>query len=186
MSFFDNIKKILHGSPSSDRENISEPIVEIPRIYKEFSGSYRIGILCYHEGYDTQEEISNYKKKLEQLGYECDVIMFIDSKEKENNIYLPYFDWNDLDKKTFQPHSPKTDRIIVKKYDILFNLFFQNCKPLQYIAQMSQARCRVGPNIENTKKVSDILVPSIENNIPSLISNINTTLKLKPYERKQI
>ncbi len=173
--------------PVESIQNLFAQEDEIVREFKNFSNTYRIGILCYFTDYDMQEEISNYKKRLEQLGYECDVLLFIDKKEKESNIYLQYFDWNDLDKKTMLPHSPKTDRIIVKKYDMLFNLYFRESLPLMYISQMSQARCRVGPFNEALKKVSDILIPcEDEQGVASMIININKILNLKPYERKQI
>lgn len=173
--------------PVENKPGLFEQEDEVMREFKNFSNSYRIGILCYFTDYDMQEEIANYKKRLEQLGYECDVLLFIDKKERENNIYLQYFDWNDLDKKNMQPHSPKTDRIIVKKYDMLFNLYFQDSMPLHYISKMSQARCRVGPFIESMKKVSDILIPcNNDESLAALIININSILKLKPYERKPI
>jgi len=187
LSIFKNIQKFILSNTRDTKPDIFAQEDEVMREFKNFSNSYRIGILCYFTDYDMQEEISNYKKRLEQLGYECDVLLFIDKKERENNIYLQYFDWNDLDKKTLLPHSPKTDRIIVKKYDMLFNLYFQPSLPLLYIAQMSQAKCRVGPYNDALKKVSDILIPCDEGeNIASLIIHINSTLKLKPYERKNI
>lgn len=187
MSFFKNIQKLILPKPADNMANQSAQEDEIPREFKNFANTYRIGILCYYTDYEMQEEIANYKKRLEQLGYECDVLLFIDKKDKESNIYLQYFDWNDLDKKTNMPHSPKTDRIIVKKYDMLFNLYFNNSPQLMYISQMSQAKCRVGPYNDSLKKVSDILIlcPK-ENDIATLIININKTLNLKPYERKQI
>lgn len=187
MSIFKNIQNLLIPKPADDKPALFEHGDEVMREFKNFSNSYRIGILGYFTDQEMQEELSNYKKRLEQLGYECDVLIFIDKKERENNIYLQYFDWNDLDKKTMQPHSPKTDRIIVKKYDMLFNLYFHDSMQLKYISQMSQAKCRVGPFNEALKKVSDILIPcQKENDLASLIININTILNLKPYERKPI
>lgn len=187
MSFFKNIQKLILPKAAENPDSLLAAENEVAREFKNFSNSYRIGILCYFTDYDMQEEIANYKKRLEQLGYECDVLLFIDKKERENNVYLQYFDWNDLDKKTLLPHSPKTDRIIVKKYDMLFNLYFQDCLALKYIAKLSQAKCRVGPFNEALKNASDILIPCHDQqNIANLIININSTLKLKPYERKQI
>ena len=187
MSFLKNIQNLISPKPVENMPNIFGQESEVIRGFKNFSNSYRIGILCYFTDYEMQEEISNYKKRLEQLGYECDVLLFIDKKERENNIYLHYFDWNDLDKKTTMPHSPKTDRIVVKKYDMLFNLYFQDSAQLKYIAQLSMARCRVGPFVEPLKSVSDILIPCGDTpDIATLIININSILNLKPYARKQI
>ncbi|HMN32115.1 MAG TPA: hypothetical protein PKA54_01945 [Chitinophagaceae bacterium] len=186
MSFFNQIIKILTGSENSTNEIKTEPSVNINREYKDFTNSYRIGILCYFESYESQNIIFNYKQKLEQLGFECDALMFVDKMEKENNVLLPYFNWEDLDKKSKLPHSPKTDRVIVKKYDLMLNLFFNDCKQLKYIAQMSQAKCRVGPNNHNLIPISDILIHNENQNIQTLITSINQILKIKPYERKPI
>ncbi len=186
MSFFDNIKKLFQSEENTITEKKIEPVDVIKREYRDFSNSYRIAILCYFDNYENQSEILNYKRKIEQLGFECDTLMFVDKNEKENNALLPYFNWEDLDKKSKLPHSPKTDRVILKKYDLLFNLFFNDCKQLKYIAQMSQAKCRVGPYNDNLKPISDILISCQENDITSLIASINNTLKIKPYERKPI
>ncbi|MBL7765376.1 MAG: hypothetical protein JNJ58_04750 [Chitinophagaceae bacterium] len=155
--------------------------------FVDFSTTYRIGILCYFTDFDAQDVIGNYKKKLEQFGYECDVLMYVDNKVIDPKIFLQTFSWEDLEKKTQIPHSPRTDRFIVKKYDLLFNLFFEDCPQLIHLANQSQARCRVGPFNEAVKGCSDILIPITDgNNLESLIIYINKTLNFKPYERKQI
>ena len=189
MSFFKNLKDRLIPVPSPT-ENAVPLFAEVEQVKHEFvnfSNAYRIGILCYFTDYDSQEVVGNYKKKLEQLGYECDAIMFIDKKERENNIYLQFFDHNDLDRKTNMPHSPRTDRYIVKRYDLLINLFTQNCPQLLHISKLSQARCRVAPYLEHFKQYADLMILCEENfSLDSIITNINQSLNLKPYERKQI
>ena len=187
MSFFKNIQEKFSAKKTEDLAQTTDEIVEVKREFKNFANSYRIGILCYYTDLQTQNEISNYKKQLENFGYECDVLMFLDQKEPENGIFLQTFDWNDLDKKTGMPHSPRTDRYTVKKYDMLFNLYFADSKPLKYLAKLSQAKCRVGPYVETLKQVSDILIIcENDTSISSLIIKINNTLNLKPYERRQI
>lgn len=189
MSFFQKLKEKLIPVPNT--ENATPLFAEEEQIRHEFVNfpmSYRLGILCYYVDYDSQEIIGNYKKKLEQLGYECDVIMFIDKKERENNIYLQFFDHNDLDKKTNMPHSPRTDRYIVKRYDLLINLYTQNCPQLLYISKLSQARCRVAPYVEHFKKYADLMILCEDNDfrLETIIDRLNKSLNLKPYERKQI
>lgn len=188
MSLFKKLKERI--IPTTTVENAVPLFSEEEQIKHEFVNfpmSYRIGILCYFTTIEDQEEISNYKKKLEQLGYECDLIMFIDKKERENAVFLQSFDHNDLDKKTNMPHSPRTDRYIVKRYDLLINLYVQNCPQLLHISKLSQARCRVAPFMEHFKKHSDLMI-LCENDfsIKTIINNINKSLNLKPYERKQI
>jgi hypothetical protein len=172
---------------TSNATPLFQPNHTIKHEFVNFSNAYRIGIICYLSDYSAQETISNYKKQLEKLGYECDVLLFIDKKEKEHNIYLQSFNWDDLDKKTMLPHSPRTDRFIVKRFDILLNLYLHNCPQLLFISYMSYARCRVGAYLHYFKHCSDVLIPiDKEETIDGLIIKINNTLHIKPYERKQI
>jgi len=166
---------------------IFTPKENIKHEFVDFSSAYRIGILCYFTDYNSQEQLNNYKKELEKLGYECEILLFIDKREKENNIYLQSFNWDDLDRRTMLPNSPRTDRFIVKRFDLLFNLYLQPCLPLQFVSNESNARCRVGPFVDKIKDCCDLLIPiDQEYSLDYLIQQINFLLKLKPYERKQI
>lgn len=187
MSFFNKIKEKLFPVKKNAGEDIFNMGDEVVRPFTNFSKAYRIGILTEYIDHESQDEIYNYKNKLEQLGYECDVLMYLPLASRELNILLPYFDQNELDKKTSLPNSPKTDRFRVKKFDLLFNYYFSDNKALLYISQSSMAKCRVGPNIPHVKKVSDILLPyDKQTTIASLIINTNKSLELKPYVRKQV
>lgn len=188
MSLFNKLKELIVPQPIS--ENTASLFVEQDQVKHEFINfplAYRIGILCYYIDYDSQEQIGNYKKKLEDLGYECEVLMFIDKKERENNIYLQFFDHNDLDKKTNMPNSPRTDRFIMKRYDMLISLYLNPCSQLLHIAKMSQAKCRVAPFLDQFKEHSDLMILCDNNpTIEDIIININKSLNLKPYERKHL
>ncbi len=187
MSFFKKIQERIIPIQSSNATPLFQPNDKIKHEFVNFSGTYRIGIICYFTDYASQEVISNYKKQLEKLGYECEVLMFIDKKEKEHSAYLQSFSWEDMDKKAMLPHSPRTDRFIVKRYDLLLNLYLNNCPPLLFISYMSYARCRVGAYLEHFKHCTDVLIPiDHEETIEGLIIKINNILILKPYERKQI
>lgn len=187
MSFFKKIQERIIPIQTSNATPLFQPNENIKHEFVNFSGTYRIGILCYFSDYSSQEIINEYKKKLEKLGYECEVLIFIDKKEKEHNIYLQSFSHDDLDKRTMLPHSPRTDRFIVKRYDLLFNLYMNDCPQLNFISYMSYARCRVSPFLEYAKHCSDLLIPiGTPETIEGLIEKINTTLNIKPYERKQI
>ena len=187
MSFFKKIQERIIPIQTSTSAILLQPSEDIRHEFVNFSGTYRIGINCYYTDLIAQETISNYKKKLEHLGYECDVLIFIDKKENDHNVILQSFNWEDLDRKTMLPHSPRTDRFIAKKYDLLLNLFFKNCPPLHYLSHMSNARCRVGPYLDHFKHCTDVLIPiGHDESLDDLIHKINNTLNLKPYERKSI
>ena len=108
MSFFKKIQERIIPIQTSNATPLFQPNENIKHEFVNFSGTYRIGILCYFSDYSSQEIINEYKKKLEKLGYECEVLIFIDKKEKEHNIYLQSFSHDDLDKRTMLPHSPRT------------------------------------------------------------------------------
>lgn len=186
MSLFKKLQERILPTPAIVAAPIFTAPNEVKHEFRNFSMSYRIGILCYFTDYDSQEVISNYKKELERLGYECDVLLFIDKKERENNIYLQSFSWDDLDK-NMMPNSPRTDRFMVKRYDLLFNLFIQPSPQLIYVATCSHAKCRVGLLHDELKSCSDLLLPfEQEPSVELMIKKINELLKLRPYERKQI
>lgn len=188
MSLFKKIQeKLIPTQQVVNATPIFTPKENIKHEFIDFSSAYRIGILCYFTDYDSQELINKYKNDLEKLGYECEVLLFIDKKERENNIYLQSFSWDDLDKRTMLPNSPRTDRFIVKRFDLLFNLYLHNCLQLQAVSHLSNAKCRVGPYLDHIKDCSDLLIPvEEEKSLTYLIKQINFLLKLKPYERKQI
>ncbi len=188
MSFFQKIKERL--VPQSGSENATPLFHEEDQIRHEFltfPQAYRIGILCYYTDPEQQEIVIAYRRRLEQLGYDCDVLMYHDKKERDNNIVLNIFDQNDLDRRTGMPHSPKTDRFILKKFDLLINLYTQECPPLQHISKLSQSRCRVAPFMEHFKRCSDLMILiDGEPTLKHIVELINKGLNLKPYERKPI
>jgi hypothetical protein len=185
VSLLQKIKDRLFPAP--DTTNAVPVYAEahlIKREFVKFANAYRIGILGYYNGSANQDAISNYKKKLEQLGYECDVLLFFDKKERDLQLYLPYFDTTILNKKTGIPESSKTDLFQVKKFDLLINLFPEPIPALMYMAQHAQARCRVAPHLPFLEEVSDIMVPVKEGQaLSDIIDIINNTLELKPYVR---
>lgn len=187
MSFFKKIQERIIPIQPIHPVHSMKPATHIKHEFVDFSSAYRIGITCYFQDIASQEIINTYKSSLEKLGYECDVLLFVDKKERDNTVYLQSFNWDDLDKKTMLPHSPRTDRFIVKRYDLLLNLFLHDCPPLLYLSYMSHARCRVSLFTDYFKECTDLLIPNEEGmNVETLIQRMNKTLKIKPYERKQI
>lgn len=186
MSLIQKIKDRLFPAP--DTTNAVPVFAEahlIKREFVKFANAYRIGILGYYNGTGNQDIISNYKKKLEQLGYECEVLLFFDKKERDPQLYMPYFDTTVLSKKTGLPESSKTDLFQVKRFDLLINLFPEPIPALMHMARHAQARCRVAPHFLFLEEVSDIMVPVKEGEtLSDIIENINNTLELKPYVRQ--
>ncbi len=185
MSFLQKLKDRLFPAPDTTHAvPIYTEAHQIKREYVTFNNAYRIGLLGYYNGPDDQEALSNYKKKLEQLGYECEVLLFFDKKERDIQLYLPHFDTTALNKKTGLPESPKTDLFQVKKFDLLINLFPSPIPALMHIARNTQARCRVAPHWPFIEEISDLMVPVLATDtLAQAIEKINITLDIKPYVR---
>ena len=186
MSFLQQLKDRLFPAPDTTHAvPVYTEAHQIKREFVTFNNAYRIGLLGFYNGPDDQEAIDNYKKKLEQLGYECEVLLFFDKKERDSQLYLPHFDTTALNKKTGLPESPKTDLFQVKKFDLLINLFHEPIPALLHIAHHSQARCRVAPHLPHVEDISDLMVPvQATDTLPQIIEKINSTLELKPYVRQ--
>ncbi|MEZ5046207.1 MAG: hypothetical protein R2831_04375 [Chitinophagaceae bacterium] len=186
MAFLKKIKDLINPQVEAQQVYpIFTPQEKIKHEFINFNAAYRIGILTEMTSLDVQEKINTYKKLLEKYGYDVEVLMFIDQEELETGSYLQKFTPDDLDPKNGLPFSPKTDRFMVKRFDLLFNLYFNECLPLQYISHMSYAKMRVAPFLTSFEKCADLLIPNIEDHShENLIEQINSTLKIKPYERK--
>lgn len=194
LSFFKKIRESLRDPAQPKRTmNVQKPRPIMPkkrqiqREYVDFSKAYRIGILGnYSETMDVQKPILAYKKEIERLGFECEVLLFLNQREKDPKVYLPSFNLTDLNKEQL-PNSPRTDRFMVRKFDLLFNLFFEPNPQLLHIAKESNAKCRVSPYLDFLTDCSDILIPTDNGkNINELIKNINSTLKIQRYVRPEI
>lgn len=194
MSFLKKLKESLRD-PAKPKRTMqvpkTRPSAPVKKVveheFKNFSTSYRIGILSvYSETIDVQKPIQAYKRKLESLGFECEVLIFINQREKDPKVYLPSFNLSDVSK-DMAPNSPRTDRFMVRRFDMLLNLYFEPCQQLLYLTKESNAKCRVSPYLDFITPCSDILIPvSNKKDITELIKNINETLNIQPYVRPKI
>ncbi len=186
MSWLQKIKEILSPPPIQGQPLWQTNINEVNRELTYFKDSLRIGILCFYTNTDNHNLIQNYKKELDGLGYETEVLMYVDEKEMPRDIFLPHFTPKDLNKDGF-PYNPRTDRFVKKKFDMLFNLYFEACEPLQYLSMHSVAKCRYGAYKRHLKPNSDVFVYTQETeDIEQLINKINEILQKQAYVRKVI
>ncbi len=194
MSFLKKIKESLRD-PAAPKGTMNRPVARpikpkkkvVNHEYIDFSKAYRIGILSlFSELNQDQKIILDYKKKLERLGFECEVLLFSNQREKNPKVYLPSFNLSELDKEQM-PNSPRTDRFMVRRFDILLNLYFEPCTQLLHLSTESNAKCRVSPYIDFLTPCSDVLIPMEQtNNVAHVIEKINDTLNLQPYVRPEI
>lgn len=194
MSFLKKIKESLRD-PAAPKGTMNRPMAKPTRPQKrvvnheyiDFSKAYRIGILSlFSELNQDQKIILNYKKKLEGLGFECEVLIFSKHREKKPKVYLPSFNLSELNKELL-PNSPRTDRFMVRRFDILLNLYFEPCSQLLHLSTESNAKCRISPYLDFFTPCSDLLISMNDtNNVAQVIEKINDTLNLQPYVRPEI
>jgi hypothetical protein len=186
MGFFDKIKDKIAPAPKEGQPLWHVPDIEIQRQMNYFKDTYRIGILALYSTDEEYEIIAKYKRELDNLGYETEVLFFVNELEAPRNIMLPNFSIKDISKNGV-PENPRIDRFIKKKFDMLFNLFFSYNEHLAYIAKQSLAKCRIGAYRDQLVPLTDLFVyTNEENELTKLIDQINETLKKQAYERKHI
>jgi len=191
LSILKKIKESIVGKPVMDNTYVKGiPLFpnnkNIKHEYVSFDDAYRIALLTQFRTTQEQDIVHNYRKKIINLGYECEALMFLEEETKDASIYLQSFGLTDLDKEGI-PQCPRTDRFTIRRFDILINLYFNPCPQLLYISKNSNAKCRVGPFMDHFTNCSDVLIPvGEEPNLNSLIETINNTLNIKPYVRKEI
>ncbi len=183
MQFFEKLKQKFFAKPPEDPLKKPAP-TDIKRELVLFKDAYRIGIIGIYSGMESQEVLDKFRKYLEQLGYECDVLMYINEDYTDPKIYLSSFNNTEVIPGG-QPNSPRVDRFMMKKYDLLFNAHFSEAVPLRYISKYTYARCRVAPYLDPMKDVADLLVPvQPGEELPKLLSKFCETLEIRPYVRK--
>jgi hypothetical protein len=186
MQWIQKIKELFSPPPIQGQPLWETETSNVKRELIFFKDTFRVGLLCYYTTTADHDAVMKYKKELDNLGYETEVLMFVDLKEMPRDIYLPTFSIKDLNKQMV-PYNPRTDRFVKKKFDMLFNLFFQDSEPLKYIAQNSVAKCRIGAYRAHLKSVTDLFVyTEAEDNLLQLINKINETLEKQAYVRKNV
>jgi hypothetical protein len=186
MNIFQRIKEIFAPPAKGGQPLWEDKTDDLVREMKYFKDTFRIGILCMYDTQANHDIILKYKKDLDILGYETEVLMFVNDKEMPRMCFLPNFTLKDVDKKN-QPYNPRIDRFVKKKFDMLFNLYFEPHPYLTNIATRSVAKCRFGAYRNNLKNDSDVFVyTNAEDSIPLLIEQLNETLQKQAYARKHI
>jgi hypothetical protein len=183
MGLLDKIRIAFKGTARGGQPLWEETADNVSRELQYFKDTFRLGMLVNYTGPEVHDEVMRYKKELDNLGYETEVLMYIDAKEVPRNIFLPAISQSDLNKLGL-PYNPRTDRFVKKKFDMLFNLFFEDSIPLKYLAKTSIAKCRVGALRPHLKDVTDLFVYTDEaDDLKTLIYNINEVLKKQAYVR---
>jgi hypothetical protein len=133
----------------------------------DFATAKYVGVLCAPQDEVNTKHLKNFLHYLSQKGIRYLVLGYFDEKEiPENFLY-----WKGMDFITrkdlnflFIPklHNPIINKFIHEPFDMLINCNIANFFPIEYISQLSVAKCKVG--IINGNESSFDLMIDIQKN----------------------
>ena len=119
------------------------------------------GIIFEASNKDHVELVKKYAGYLKEMRKKVKVIGYCDAKE------IPEFTYSRLEyefflKKDlswyFKPSGMEIDNFIREEFDVLIDLNLEDHFPLQYIAALSRAKCKVGKFSNEKKEIYDLMI----------------------------
>ena len=148
----------------------------------DFATAKYVGVLCSPQDEVSTGYLRDFLYHLTQKGIQYSVFGYFDG----NDIPENYLYWKGLDFITrkdlnffFIPQSPFVDQFVLEPFDMLINCTITRYFPVEYISQLSVAKCKVGAMHEG-ETCYDLMIdiqkkPTIEyflNNLEKYLSNI--------------
>ena len=107
-----------------------------------------IGILFNVSDLRSEEIVKRLVKHLVKQNKRVKCLGYVDLKERLNipmsTLRFDYFTSKELDF-GYVPKSTAADHFMEERFDLLLDLDLENDFPVQCISQLSQAKCKVGP-----------------------------------------
>jgi len=118
----------------------------------DFTSAKYVGILCSPQDEVSTGYLKTFLHSLSQKGIKYSVFGYFDGNDiPENFLY-----WKEMDFITrkdlnffFLPQTPIVNKFINEPFDMLISCNIANYFPIEYISQLSVARCKVGIMSEN-------------------------------------
>lgn len=178
MSAIKNIQEKL------GRFNLNRERKRLNRKVKAFSidKASTIGVIYNATNRNDAETVKKFVQYLREERKEVLSIGFIDSKDSSDivkpHLNYIYFDKRDLSK-ALVPKGNDVTNFINKPYSILIDLNTDDCFPIEYISNLSNAKFKVGSNGSYRDKVCDLVIDTTENNqLEFLIIQVKHYLKM--------
>ena len=154
--------------------------VDKPRDFIGFGKAKTIGIIYNATLEENIQLVQQFATWLHNSGKKVETLGYINLKKSED-ILDKHKDLDFILKSDVNwYHKPKTfasSRFIKNKYDILINIYIEECLPLQYMSAFSDAKFRVGHYQENNLHCNDFLIDLKEKgNVTELIEQIKSYL----------
>ena len=113
----------------------------------DFASAKYVGVLCSPQNEVDTEHLKDFLQYLSQKGIRYSVLGYFDGNQvPENFLY-----WKGMDFITrkdlnffFLPESPMVEKFIGEPFDMLINCNIAGYFAVEYISQLSVAKCKVG------------------------------------------
>lgn len=113
----------------------------------DFASATYVGVVCSTEDEISTGHLKDFLHYLSQRNIKYYVLGYFNGKNiPENFLYwkgMEFITHNDLNF-FFIPNTPTVDKFIREPFDLLINCSIDNFFPIEYIAQLSLAKCKVG------------------------------------------
>ncbi len=113
----------------------------------DFASAQYVGIVCVTEDDVSVGHLKDFLHFLSQKGIKYLVLGYFDGKNIPDNFLY----WKGMETVTQKdlnifciPKSPAVDKFIREPFDMLINCSVESYFPVEYIAQLSKAKCKVG------------------------------------------
>jgi hypothetical protein len=121
--------------------------VKRQKMLHDFASAKYIGVLCSPQDEMSTEQLKDFLFYLSQKGIRYSVFGYFDGEDiPENFLY-----WKGMDFITrkdlsffFIPKNPMVDKFVLEPFDMLINCSLTAYFPMEYIVQLSVAKCKVG------------------------------------------
>ena len=132
----------------------------------DFASAKSIGLLCSPEDVFSTVHLKEFLNYLSQKKIKYSVFGYFDGKTiPENFLYLKDFDFitqQDLNF-LFMPKGPTVEKIINEPFDMLIDCNLNSLFPVEYISQLSMAKCKVGIMREGGEDCYDLMIDIAKN-----------------------
>ena len=127
----------------------------------DFASAKYIGVLCSPKNETVTAQIKTFLSYLSQKGIKYSVFGYFDGKViPENFLYLKDIDFITQENLNFLfiPKGAVVDKFIGEPFDMLINCNIDDCFPVEYISQLSQAKCKVGIMRKSDEACYDVMI----------------------------
>lgn len=160
------------------RRSLKRETTQLKRLgeVKNYANSRYIGIWFDGSDRDNFIAIDALARKLASRGKKVEILGYVGKLKKEEKIKFDFIEphrinWIGI------PDANTQEIWAGIPYDLLLCLHTKPCKPLEYLASISMAKCKVGRYADDTVEYYDIMVSlSPEKELPQMIKQVDQLL----------